>query len=70
VKADKLKHSQDGRNRDASAEDQPMKRATTEAPQPSVHNDWISHLRALHADQPGPPGSAVEVLQELRDPPP
>jgi hypothetical protein len=29
--------------------------------------DWVSHLRRFHAQQPGPAGSAVELLRELRD---
>ena len=29
--------------------------------------DWIARLRRFHAHQPGPAGSAVELLRELRD---
>ena len=29
--------------------------------------DWVARLRRLHAHQPGPAGSAVELLRELRD---
>ena len=29
--------------------------------------DWVARLRRFHAHQPGPVGSAVELLRELRD---
>jgi antitoxin (DNA-binding transcriptional repressor) of toxin-antitoxin stability system len=29
--------------------------------------DWVARLRRFHAHQPGPAGSAVELLRELRD---
>jgi len=29
--------------------------------------DWVARLRRFHAHQPGPAGSAVVLLQELRD---
>jgi prevent-host-death family protein len=29
--------------------------------------DWVSRLRRFHAHQPGPAGSAIELLRELRD---
>jgi antitoxin (DNA-binding transcriptional repressor) of toxin-antitoxin stability system len=29
--------------------------------------DWVARLRRLHAHQPGPAGSAVELLREPRD---
>jgi len=28
--------------------------------------DWVARLRRFHAHQPGPTGSAVELLRELR----
>jgi hypothetical protein len=28
--------------------------------------DWVARLRRFHAHQPGPAGSAVELLRELR----
>jgi hypothetical protein len=38
---------------------------------PSVNlaeaGDWVARLRRFHAHQPGPAGSAVELLRELRD---
>ena len=30
-------------------------------------SDWVARLRRFHAHQPGPAGSAVELLRELRD---
>lgn len=35
--------------------------------QPAGSLDWVSRLRALHGHQPGPEGSAVALLRELRD---
>jgi hypothetical protein len=29
--------------------------------------DWVARLRSFHAHQPGPAGSAVVLLRELRD---
>jgi antitoxin (DNA-binding transcriptional repressor) of toxin-antitoxin stability system len=29
--------------------------------------DWVARLRRFHVHQPGPAGSAVELLRELRD---
>ena len=29
--------------------------------------DWAARLRRFHGHQPGPAGSAVELLRELRD---
>jgi len=29
--------------------------------------DWVSRLRSLHGDQPGPEGSAEALVRELRD---
>jgi prevent-host-death family protein len=29
--------------------------------------DWVARLRRFHAHQPGPAGSAVVLLRELRD---
>jgi hypothetical protein len=29
--------------------------------------DWVARLRRFHAHQPGPAGSAVELLRVLRD---
>jgi hypothetical protein len=29
--------------------------------------DWVARLRRIHAHQPGPAGSAVELLRVLRD---
>jgi hypothetical protein len=29
--------------------------------------DWVARLRRFHAHNPGPAGSAVELLRELRD---
>lgn len=46
---------------------QPVARVVREQASPGSAPDWISRLRALHADQPGPAGSAVELLRELRD---
>jgi len=36
-------------------------------PQSAESRDWVNRLRALHGDQPGPEGSAVALLRELRD---
>ena len=33
----------------------------------AASGDWVARLRRLHAHQPGPAGSAVELLRELRD---
>lgn len=46
---------------------QPVARVVREQPRLGTAPDWISRLRALHADQPGPAGSAVTLLRELRD---
>jgi len=46
---------------------QPVARVVRERPRPAEARDWVGRLRALHADQPGPGGSAVELLRELRD---
>jgi prevent-host-death family protein len=46
---------------------QPVARVVRERPRPAEARGWVSRLRALHADQPGPGGSAVELLRELRD---
>jgi prevent-host-death family protein len=46
---------------------QPVARMVRERPQSAESPDWVSRLRALHGDQVGPEGSAVALLQELRD---
>ena len=46
---------------------QPVARVVREQPQATPAPDWPARLRALHGDQPGPLGSAVELLRELRD---
>ncbi|MFZ9752321.1 MAG: type II toxin-antitoxin system Phd/YefM family antitoxin [Cyanobium sp.] len=46
---------------------QPVARVVREQPRSDQAPDWPSRLRALHGDQPGPAGSAVELLRELRD---
>jgi len=33
----------------------------------AASGDWVARLRRFHGHQPGPAGSAVELLQELRD---
>ena len=33
----------------------------------AASGDWVARLRRFHAHQPGPAGSAVELLRELRD---
>jgi antitoxin (DNA-binding transcriptional repressor) of toxin-antitoxin stability system len=33
----------------------------------AASGDWVARLRRLHAHQPGPAGSAVELLREPRD---
>jgi hypothetical protein len=33
----------------------------------TAFGDWVARLRRFHAHQPGPAGSAVELLAELRD---
>jgi hypothetical protein len=33
----------------------------------TAFSDWVARLRRFHAHQPGPAGSAVELLGELRD---
>ena len=45
---------------------QPVARVVRERPQPAGPLDWVSRLRALHGHQPGPEGSAVALLRELR----
>ena len=46
---------------------QPVARMVREHPQRAGPLDWVNRLRALHGDQPGPEGSAVVLLRELRD---
>ena len=46
---------------------QPVARMVREHPQSAGSLDWVNRLRALHGDQPGPEGSAVVLLRELRD---
>jgi prevent-host-death family protein len=46
---------------------QPVARVVREQPRSDQAPDWPARLRALHGDQPGPAGSAVELLRELRD---
>jgi prevent-host-death family protein len=45
----------------------PVARLVRERPQSAGSPDWVSRLRVLHGNQPGPEGSAVELLRELRD---
>lgn len=45
----------------------PVARVVREQASAGSAPDWISRLRALHADQPGPAGSAAALLRELRD---
>jgi hypothetical protein len=33
----------------------------------AASGDWVARLRRFHAHQPGPAGSALELLRELRD---
>jgi len=33
----------------------------------AASGDWVARLRRFYAHQPGPAGSAVELLRELRD---
>jgi len=33
----------------------------------AASGDWVARLRRFHAHQPGPEGSAIELLRELRD---
>ena len=46
---------------------QPVARVVREQPRSDQGPDWPARLRALHGDHPGPAGSAVELLRELRD---
>lgn len=45
----------------------PVARVVREQPHPAEGSDWVGRLRALHGHQPGPEGSAVALLRELRD---
>ena len=42
-------------------------RLIRESDSDAASGDWIARLRRFHAHQPGPTGSAVELLRELRD---
>ena len=46
---------------------QPVARVIRERPDTTATADWISRLRDLHQHAPGPAGSAVELIRELRD---
>ena len=45
---------------------QPVARVVREPGPTGTSADWIERLRQLHGDQPGPAGSAVQLLRELR----
>jgi antitoxin (DNA-binding transcriptional repressor) of toxin-antitoxin stability system len=45
----------------------PVARVIRETGNEAESEDWVAHLRRFHAQQPGPAGSAVELLRELRD---
>ena len=42
-------------------------RLIRESDSEAASGDWVARLRRFHAHQPGPAGSAVELLRELRD---
>jgi prevent-host-death family protein len=41
-------------------------RLIRESDSDAAASDWVARLRRFHAHQPGPAGSAVELLRELR----
>ena len=43
-----------------------MARLIRETDGEAESGDWVARLRRFHAHQPGPAGSAVELLRELR----
>ncbi|MEI7951982.1 MAG: type II toxin-antitoxin system Phd/YefM family antitoxin [Synechococcaceae cyanobacterium ELA182] len=45
---------------------QPVARVVRDPGPGGTNPDWIQQLRQLHGDQPGPAGSAVQLLRELR----
>jgi antitoxin (DNA-binding transcriptional repressor) of toxin-antitoxin stability system len=45
---------------------QPVARLVREPGPSGTSPDWIQRLRQLHGDQPGPAGSAVQLLREPR----
>jgi antitoxin (DNA-binding transcriptional repressor) of toxin-antitoxin stability system len=45
----------------------PVARVVRECPSAAADHDWVCRLRALHGGQPGPAGSAVQLLRDLRD---
>jgi prevent-host-death family protein len=45
----------------------PVARVIRETGNVEDSEDWVARLRRFHAHQPGPAGSAVELLRELRD---
>lgn len=45
----------------------PVARVIRETGNEEESEDWVARLRRFHAHQPGPVGSAVELLRELRD---
>jgi antitoxin (DNA-binding transcriptional repressor) of toxin-antitoxin stability system len=45
----------------------PVARVIRETGNEEEAEDWVARLRRFHAHQPGPAGSAVELLRELRD---
>ncbi len=44
-----------------------MARLIRESDSDAESGDWVARLRRFHAHQPGPAGSAVVLLRELRD---
>jgi antitoxin (DNA-binding transcriptional repressor) of toxin-antitoxin stability system len=45
----------------------PVARVIRETGNEAESEDWVARLRRFHTHQPGPVGSAVELLRELRD---
>jgi len=45
----------------------PVARVVAENPLHPSTPGWVERLRCLHGDQPGPEGSAVDLLRQLRD---
>lgn len=45
----------------------PVARLIRESDSDAESVDWVARLRRFHAHQPGPSGSAVELLRVLRD---
>jgi hypothetical protein len=44
-----------------------MARVNRKTDSEAASGDWVARLRRFHAHQPGPAGSAVVLLRELRD---